>query len=58
MSAEAKNDNAAIRYTEPFTVSPNSFMRFSPNSRAKNGSEACPVAWPSTAIGTAKSRFA
>ena len=56
--AVARNDAAETRYTESFTVAANSFSFFSLNSRAKNGSDACPVACPSTAIGTASNLFA
>ena len=58
INAETRNDSAVIRYTEPFTVSANSRVFFSPKSLAKNGKEACPTAWPRTAIGTANRRFA
>src|SRR5207237_9478175 len=52
------SDAADTRNTAPFTVAANSGIFFSPNSRAKNGSEAWPTACPSTAMGTAKSRLA
>src|SRR6266436_7272041 len=49
----ARNEAAATRYTESLTVAANSLRRFSLKSRAKKGRDACPVACPRTAIGTA-----
>ena len=53
-----KNDAAETRYTESLTVPANSFSFFSLNSLAKKGNDACPVAWPNTAMGTANNRLA
>ena len=58
MKLLSRSEVAVMRYTDPFTLSENSCMRFSPMRRAKNGKDACPAACPSTEIGTAKSLLA